>query len=177
MIFSLLGYAAMARFAPAAEVLALPEPKSPYVRSAWHYARGEVFAARGDVARLRSEITGIEGIKGPTSRDDGTFQAAQVPLIARAVLAGRVAMLEHRYADAAAIFREAAELQENPDFRLFSDPPVWWYPVRRDLASALLASGDRTAARKEVEASLKLWPRDPVALALLSKLGVSHASR
>jgi tetratricopeptide (TPR) repeat protein len=177
MIFSLLGYAAMARFAPAAEVLALPEPKSPYVRSAWHYARAEVFAAQGDAARVRTEILGIEGIKGPTNRDDGTFQAAQVPLIARAVLTGRVAMLERRYGDAAAIFREAAELQENPDFRLYSDPPVWWYPVRRDLASALLASGDPAGARREVEASLKLWPRDPAALAVLSKLGVSSASR
>ena len=27
--------------------LALPEPKSGYVRSSWHYARGEVFAAQG----------------------------------------------------------------------------------------------------------------------------------
>jgi tetratricopeptide (TPR) repeat protein len=155
----------------------LPEPKSGYVRSSWHYARGEVFAAQGDISRLRAEIAGIEGIKGPTNRDDGSFQAGQVPLIARAVLTGRVAMLEHRYADAAAIFREAAELQENPDFRLFSDPPVWWYPVRRDLAVALLASGDRDAARKEIEESLSLWPRDPVALGLLSTLETRTAAR
>jgi len=177
MIFSLLGYAAMARFAPAAETLALPEPKSAYIRSSWHYARGEVFAAQGDIARLRTEIAGIEGVKGAVNRDDGSFQAAQVPLIARAVLTGRVAMLEHRYADAAAIFREAAELQENPDFRLFSDPPVWWYPVRRDLAAALLASGDRVGARKEIVDSLSLWPRDPVALALRSKLEARTAAR
>jgi hypothetical protein len=177
MIFSLLGYAAMARFAPSAEVLALPEPKSPYVRSAWHYARGEVFAARGDSARLRSETAGIEGISGPNSRDDGSFQAAQVPLIARAVLAGRAAMLEHRYHDAAIAFREAAELQENSDFRRFSDPPVWWYPVRRDFAAALLASGDRAAARREIESSLALWPKDAVALSLLSKLETRTAAR
>src|SRR3954454_1137722 len=42
MIFSLLGYAAMARFAPPTEVLTLPEPKSPYIRNSWHYARGDV---------------------------------------------------------------------------------------------------------------------------------------
>ena len=177
MIFSLLGYAAMARFAPSAEVLALPEPKSPYIRSAWHYARGEVFAARGDVARLRAETAGIEGIAGPTSSDDGSFQAAQVPLIARAVLAGRAAMLEHRYHDAAVVFREAAELQENSDFRLYSDPPVWWYPVRRDFAAALLASGDLAGARKEIESSLALWPKDAVALSILSKLETRTAAR
>jgi tetratricopeptide (TPR) repeat protein len=177
MIFSLLGYAAMAEFAPPTEVLALAEPKSPYIRNSWHYARGEVFARQGNLAGLRAETAGIQGIPGPTSRDDGTFQAAQVPLIARAVLTGRAAMIEHRFEDAAASFREAAELQENSDFRAFSDPPVWWYPVRRDLAAALLASGNRTAAREDLEASLKLWPRDPVALALLSTLETRAPAR
>ena len=86
-------------------------------------------------------------------------------------------MLEHRYHDAAVVFREAAELQENSDFRLYSDPPVWWYPVRRDFAAALLAAGDLAGARKEIESSLALWPKDAVALSIRSKLETRTAAR
>ena len=45
----------------------------------------------------------------------------------------------------------------------FSDPPAFWYPVRRDLAAALLAGGDAAGARREAEAALRLRVLDPVA--------------
>ena len=48
------GYYAMARFADPAEVLALPEPKLPFLQAAWHYARGEAFARRNDAAGVRN---------------------------------------------------------------------------------------------------------------------------
>lgn len=51
----------------------------------------------------------------------------------------------------------------------FSDPPAFWYPVRRDLAAALLAAGDKAGARRELDASLKLRPKDPVATAMLAQ--------
>ena len=74
-------------------------------------------------------------------------------------------------------FAEAAELQESDDFSSVADPPAWHYPVRRDLAEALLQEGDVTGARKEAEAALKYRPRDPGTLALLSTLERRTAAR
>ena len=71
---------------------------------------------------------------------------------------------------AAEAFRRAAEIEETPSFNDFTDPPAFWYPVRRDLAAALLAAGDVAGARREAEASLKLRMKDPVAEALLARI-------
>jgi tetratricopeptide (TPR) repeat protein len=171
------GYYAMARFADPGEVLALPQPKLPFLQAAWHYARGEAFARRGDAANLRKEAAAIHGVKGELSKDDGSLQAQTMTYIARNVLNGRALMMEHRPAEAAVAFAEAAELQESDDFSSVADPPAWHYPVRRDLADALLKEGDLAGARKEAEAALKFRPRDPGTVALLSTLETRTAAR
>jgi hypothetical protein len=51
----------------------------------------------------------------------------------------------------------------------FSDPPAFWYPVRRDVAAALLASGDAAGARTAAEESLRLRPRDAAAEVVLHR--------
>ena len=79
-------------------------------------------------------------------------------------------MAEQRWNDAGAAFRAAAEIEETEDFMQFSDPPAFWYPVRRDYAAALLAAGDKAGAKRELEATLKLRPKDPVATAMLAGL-------
>jgi len=48
--------------------------------------------------------------------------------------------------DTLASFAEAALIEETEDFSRFSDPPAFWHPVRRDLAQALLATGDKEGA-------------------------------
>ncbi|MEO5641333.1 MAG: hypothetical protein ABIQ98_06150 [Sphingomicrobium sp.] len=169
-LLSALGYAAMARFAPTADVLQLPAPKLPYLLAAWHYARGEAFARDGKAASVRAEAAAIRGAPGKLDTDDGSNQAQQMTLIARNVLSGRAAMLEKRYDEAEASFRAAAELQENPEFIAFSDPPAWSYPVRRDVAAALLAKGDTKGARREAEAALATRPKDPGAIAVLAAI-------
>jgi hypothetical protein len=171
------GYFAMARFADPTEVLGLPEPKLPILKAAWHYARGEAFARRDNPAAVRSEALAIHGLQGQLSKDDGSLQAQTMTFIARNVLMGRAAMLERRPGEAAAAFAQAAELQESDDFSSVSDPPAWHYPIRRDLAAALLQLNDQAGARREAEAALKYRPKDPGTLALLSTLGVSSAAR
>jgi hypothetical protein len=171
------GYFAMARFAEPAEVLALPAPKLPILIAAWHYTRGEALARKGDAAGVRREAGVIAGIRGKLSIDDGSAQAQQMTFIARTVLAGRAAMMEKRPTDAANAFRQAAEMQEGEDFSAVSDPPAWYYPVRRDYARALLATGDRAGARREAEAALAYRAKDPGTLALLREIGDKMASR
>jgi len=89
--------------------------------------------------------------------------------IAREVLAGRLAMLAGDPRAAAEAFRRAAEIEETDSFNDFTDPPAFWYPVRRDVAAALLAAGDASGAKIEAEASLRLRIKDPVAEALLAR--------
>ena len=172
-----LGYYAMARFAEPAEVLALPQPKLPYLTAAWHYARGEAFARRNDAASIRKEAAAIQGTNSELSKDDYSLQAQTMTYIARNVLLGRAAMIDHRPAEAAIAYEQAAELQESDDFSSVSDPPAWYYPVRRDLATALLAEGNLADARREAEAALKYRPRDPGTLAFLSSLETRSAAR
>jgi tetratricopeptide (TPR) repeat protein len=164
------GYFALARFEDPKAVLARPEPKLPYLKAAWHYARGEVFAKQGDLAGLRTEIAALP--EDALAKADPAMKAPdQMVAIVRLVLVGRLAMAEKRWADAGAAFRTAAEIEETPDFMLFADPPAFWYPVRRDYAAALLAAGDKAGTRRELEATLKLRPKDPVAMAMLGSIG------
>jgi len=168
-LLAALGYEAIARFDPKS-VARLPEPKLPYLQAAWHYARGEAGASIGNAAAVRAELDAIpETIEKPKRR--ASKAPEQMLGIMRAVLAGRIAMLGRDPKAAAEQFRRAAEIEETPSFNDFTDPPAFWYPVRRDLAAALLAAGDVAGARREAEASLKLRVKDPVAEALLAQIG------
>ncbi len=169
------GYFAMAQFAEPGEVLALPQPKLPFLMAAWHYARGEAFARKGDAAGVRKEAAAIRGVTGKLTCDDGSAQAQLQTFIARNVLVGRAAMMDGHADQAAIEFEQAAEMQESQDFSAVSDPPAWYYPVRRDLAAARLAQGDTADARVQAEAALKYRAKDPGTLALLQKLGPGGA--
>ena len=157
-------YVAYGRYAPD-RALALPAPPvSDYAKVMWRYARGEAYAAKGDVAGLRGETQALGALMQgkPEIIPSGLDQAK----LARQVLDGRLAMLEGRPADAARIFRAAADAQEKESWGI--DPPPWWYPVRRSLAAAELKLGRPAEAAREAEASLKTWPQDGLALQVLA---------
>ena len=158
-------------------MLAVPEPKLPFLKAAWHYARGEAFARLNNIDGLRKEAAAIRGVSGELSKDDGSLQAQTMTYIARNVLVGRAAMMAGRPDEAEIAFAQAAEMQESNDFSSVSDPPAWHYPVRRDLALALLQQNDVAGARREADAALKYRPKDPGTLALLSKLEARSAAR
>ncbi|MFN4039362.1 MAG: hypothetical protein ACK4IB_08485 [Erythrobacter sp.] len=165
-------YFAMGRFESPVAVLELEAPKLPYLKAAWHYARGEAYAFLGDIQGIMAERDAIPArMELPVTEEANRLAAAdQMLAITRAVLMGRGAMIEGRYFDAAASFAEAALIEETEDFSRFTDPPAFWYPVRRDFALALLAAGDREGALREAQATLKVRPRDPVAEALIAQL-------
>lgn len=167
------GYVAMGLYADPSEMLSVPAPKLPYLQGMWHYARGEAYARGGDVNRVRVEA---EAIAIPPGKTEAKSDAGAVDTltIARDVLEGRAAMLERRFSDAAVRFEAAATIEESKHYMEMMDPPLWWYPVRRDVAEARLADGDIAGARKEVLASLRLRRGDPAALRLLAE--IEHAS-
>jgi tetratricopeptide (TPR) repeat protein len=160
------GYFAEARYADPRKVLALPEPTLPYVRAYWHYARGEAAARLGDAALVRKEAAAIPDHVGVEKFDDASDGAARLMRIGRHVLNGRAATLEGNPAEALAAFKAAVRIQETKAFLTFSDPPAFWYPVRRDMAAALLAMGKPKQAVREAEHALRHTPNEPVTLAI-----------
>jgi tetratricopeptide (TPR) repeat protein len=161
-------YIAIARFAPLDEMLAIPDPgeAAPMAQAFWHYARGEAFARAGDAAGVLREAHAM-----PTSLKSDPTQGAAPKLfkLSRLVLEGRAAMLQNRPDEAAKFFTKAAAIEEARPIGDTSDPPLWWYPVRRDVAAALLASGSASTAIAAADASLKRRPHDAVALAIRAK--------
>lgn len=172
-------YAAQGRYVDPAAVLALPDPgdKLPFVQALWRYGRGEALARQGDAAGVRREAA-------LTRRDASDLkafghyagQSAKITQAASLVLEGRAAMLDNQPKIAAKAFRKAAEIDEKA-LSDVTDPPLWWYPIRRSLAAALLAQGDAEGALREAKAALVKRPSDPVSLDILAqaerKLGLT----
>lgn len=149
-------YIIYARYDPQ-RMLALPAPSAegPQTVSFYHYARGEAFAALHDAAGVSREAALVTG-------------DATIMVVARGVLAGRLAMLQGHYAEAAQAFEAAAAKQETLLVTSF-DPPAWWYPVRRSAAAAWLLDGQYAKAADNATASLKNWPADPLTLLIRSR--------
>ena len=64
-------------------------------------------------------------------------------------------------------YRAGMRRQRAADFG--NDPPLYWYSVRRSLAAARLGQGDARGARAQLQASLRRWPNDPLALYALAQ--------
>lgn len=140
--------------------LAAPDAKHGFLGGMHHYGRGEALARKGDAAGVRAEALAI--------KPAGDKLLATQAYIAREVLLGRAAMIEKNYAVAGRHFRKAAERQEKV-FGDGGDPPVWWYPVRRSLAAALLADGQAAPALGQARAVLAKWPDDPLAMSVAGR--------
>jgi tetratricopeptide (TPR) repeat protein len=148
-------------------VLALPEPTVAIDRVLRHYARGEALGRRGDGAAVAAEAAGIAALRTGTAAPELDASATKLAEILQYVLEGRAAMLDNRHAAAEAAYRRAMQAQLRADFGF--DPPLFWYSARRSLGAALLARGDARGARRQLEASLRHWPNDPLALYALSQ--------
>jgi tetratricopeptide (TPR) repeat protein len=148
------------------DVLALAEPDLAPEKVLRHYARGEALARRGDSAAVRAEAGAIAALRG--GRDAPALGRAGSALaeIFQYVLEGRAAMLARDHEAAERAYRKAMEAQLRANFG--SDPPLFWYSVRRSLAAALIAGGEHERARAQLYASLRRWPGDPLALYALA---------
>lgn len=156
-------YALYGRFADADRVAALKEPPAshPMLRISWRYARGEAAARAGDAQAVRAEAAAIAELREDESFSAGPLQERRRDFteLSQRVLEGRAAMIEGDHAAAMTSYGRAAELQGKSEEG--GDPPVVWYPTRRSLAAAMLASGDAAGARAKVLELLEDWPNDP----------------
>lgn len=133
-----------------------------------HYARGETFARLGNSAAVRHELNQSRSFHQSAAESAWGGMFATTVRIARLVLIGRADRLTDTLVGAAQAHREAADLQD-AQFGSGSDPPRWWYPVRRSLAAALLAQGHPRAAERETTTILKAWKLDPITLEIRSE--------
>ncbi len=164
-------YAALGRYGEQAEVAALPDPGQalPLVQVMWRYGRGEAAARRGDAGAIRAEAVNVQ-LTGAQLKAFGDLkpQAKAMVEVARLVLLGRAALLDNDPAVAARHFSQASVLQKTR-LRNFSDPPIWWYPVQRSYAVALLQSGQPQRALAAAQESLAGSPNDPLALLVVGR--------
>lgn len=164
-------YYVYGRYAARAEVAALPAPGAdePLAVALWRYAQGEAAARGNDVAGVKAAIKALQDQHADLKGFRDFRPRAQALMdMACLVLTGREAMLEQRWDDAEAAYRKAAEIQDDK-ISFGGDPPVWWYPVRRSLAAALLADGKTAQAEAEAKTVLTRWFYDPQTLRILAE--------
>jgi tetratricopeptide (TPR) repeat protein len=151
---------ALARFGRWDEVLRQPAPSAefPYVSVAWHYSRGLAFAATGRRAEAEGELAAIRRISGGVPPDRSLaffFKAKAIMDLAANVLAGEIAARSGQTDVAVRHFLAAVAEQ---DGHWFTEPPVWYFPVRQSLGAALLAGGRPAEAEAVYRDDLKRNP-------------------
>jgi tetratricopeptide (TPR) repeat protein len=155
-------YSAHARFSKPETVLALPEPDAsfPFIRAAWHYARGVALARLGRSDEARAEVAAISELA--RTPEIGALPDADIPgpdvlAIAARVIEARAAQAGGDHAAAAAKFAQAAEIQDRLPYM---EPPFWYYPVHQSLGAALLAQGKTAEAEAAFRTALQRAPNN-----------------
>lgn len=163
-------YAIYGRFGAPAQVAALARPSedTPLLLASWRYGRGEAAARAGDAAAVRVEAQAIKAIRDSDAiTGDQAQDMKDFVEVSQRVLEGRAAMLENNAPAAIAAFARAAEIQGQEEEG--GDPPIIWFPTRRSLAAAMLASGDAVGAKVKIEELLIDWPMDPYSYFVLAE--------
>ena len=158
------------RFAAPATVLALPNPGDdvPFMKGAWHYARGVASVQAGDVAGAERELTALADLRRTADLsviEKNAIPAVGVLEIAESVLKGRIAGGRGNWAAAAVAYDAAAKKQ---DVLAYMEPPYWYYPTRQSLGLALLRAGKAQEAVAALRHSLIDAPNNGWALYVLA---------
>ncbi len=153
---------ALVRFGRWDEVLRQPAPPAewPYVTGAWRYARGLAFAATGRRPEAEAELAALRQIAASVPADRtlaGFFKTRAILDLAANVLAGEIAARSGQ-TDVAVRHLLAAVAEQ--DGHWFTEPPVWYFPVRQSLGAALLAGGRPAEAEAVYRDDLKRNPEN-----------------
>ncbi len=137
-------YYAMVQYGDPDDILALEKPDAefPYLIGAWHYARGEALAKKGNAAGAYAEAEAIAAIVANadlSSLTDNGVPALDILNIARLTVTARAAAAEGKYDTAIEAMEGAVGLQ---DQIAYTEPPYWYYPAKQTLAAMLVEKGD-----------------------------------
>jgi tetratricopeptide (TPR) repeat protein len=159
-------YFAHAQFSEPATVLAIAEPADdfPFVKSAWHYARGAAYAALGEIEGAAKEAEAIvrlqenEDVKKLASMG---IPAPDVLKLAGHIVTARIAQAKLDYSTAIREFEQAVAIQDQLSYM---EPAHWYYPVRQSLGAVLIMAGDLDRAEQTLRTSLARTPNNGWAL-------------
>ena len=155
-------YFALARFGRWEEILRQPAPPAefPYVTGAWRYSRGLAFIATGRRTEAEAELAAIRQLSEsvPAERTlAGFFKTKTILGLADNVLAGEIAA---RTGQTDVAVRHLLAAVAEQDGHWFTEPPVWYYPVRQSLGAALLSGGRPVEAEAVYLDDLKRNPNN-----------------
>ncbi|MEZ4456991.1 MAG: tetratricopeptide repeat protein [Gemmatimonadales bacterium] len=131
----------------------LPPPSMRFTTGMAYYARGVAFAARRRWAEAGAALDSVRRVAAASVEGDNRT-ALQ---IAERVLAGEIALRRGATALAIRSFRSAVVLE---DGMAYTEPPVWYYPVRHSLGKALLAAGRFPEAEHAYREDLVRFPEN-----------------
>lgn len=159
-------YFATSQFAPAAEVLALPEPdpRLAYVRGVRHYVRAVAYAQQRNQAGFDGELAKLGAIRASDALKPMVDQGVPAPdllQLAELVARGRFASVRGRHLQAAEHYRQAIAIEDRVPYM---EPPWWYYPVRQSLGAALYRAGRYDEAREAFTGALAKAPNNGWAL-------------
>jgi hypothetical protein len=138
-----------------AEPASFPWAKYPYAEAIVHFARAVGGARGGDLEMARREVATLAGIQASLKGQKGFDWATQVEIQRRAA-AGWLARAEKKDAEALALLRSAADLEDSTDKHPVTPGSI--LPAREQLADLLAELGQPAAAFAEYEASLRSAP-------------------
>jgi tetratricopeptide (TPR) repeat protein len=140
--FRVVPYWALTRFGRWDEMLREPPPPSnPFVRGAWHYARGLAYVAKENAAAAERELEALRKVLDDNALDQPLLSpstARAILAIGPEVLAGEIAASRGQYDRAIAHLATAVRLE---DALVYTEPSEWHYPPRLALGAVLLEAG------------------------------------
>jgi tetratricopeptide (TPR) repeat protein len=159
-------YLAYAQFAAPRTILALkaPDDRLAYATAIWRYARATAYARLRDDTGFNREMAALVRIRTGTDFKPMTDMGVPAPdllMVAEKVARARRDYARRRFASAAALYREAAAIE---DRIAYMEPPYWYYPVRQSLGAALYRAGDHVGARQAFVHALAQYPNNGWAL-------------
>jgi len=164
-------YFAMAQFADARAILAMPAPDArlAYPAAMRHYARAVAYARLRNRAGFDGEIAAMARIGSSDALKDMIAQgvpADELIRLAERVARGRFAAAQGRPDDAVAFYRQAIEIEGRIPYQ---EPTYWYYPVRQSLGAALFQARRYGEASDAFRAALTQAPNNGWALYGLSR--------
>ena len=160
-------YFVYGQFGSVGDVMALPDPgdTNAYLRAMWHYARGNVLAAAGDV-RAADEKAAIDALMADDRIKNAGIPAGAILKLASRSIEARALMAAGQYDAAADIWRDVVKTQDSMGY---TEPPHWYYAAEQSLGAALYGAEDYAGAVEAFEASLVRHPNSAWSLFGLMK--------
>jgi tetratricopeptide (TPR) repeat protein len=155
----------MVRFGRWEDALDEPEPdqRLPLAIAMWHYARGMAFAAlnRTDQATLElRELFKVASGKAVRERYTdfrGPETVRHLLDVAREQLMSQIAESRGDHEGRVEHLERAVAAEDELGY---SEPPLWFFPLRQALGIALLRAGDAERAEKVLREDLERFPRN-----------------